>query len=85
MVYGGYVYNLTVDCVYHLFCGYIGGCVTSLCVGGGGPCVIIGFWRLAPCVARPGKISVWDGCWFWILEARLALFPGSTMVMDGAV
>ena len=32
-----------------------------------------GFWRLAPCVGRSGKLSILDGCWFWMLEARLAL------------
>ena len=70
MVYEGYVYSLTVHCIYSLFYGYIGG-------GCNQPGVIIGFWQLA--------LSIWDGCWFWILEACLALFPESTRVLEGTV
>ena len=61
--------------IIYFVIGYIRECVTSLWGERGSLChnrVL----RLAPCVGRSGNISFWGGCWFWILEARRALFSG---------
>ena len=49
--------------------------------GKGGPCVIIGFLQLAPCVGRFGNISVGFGSWRLVWR----FFPESTIMLEVAV
>ena len=84
MVYGGYVYNLTVNCIYPLFYGYVGVCVTSLW-GERGPCVINRVWAVGSLRA----LFRYNFSLVWVLVLDLGglsgAFSGNTLVLEGAL